>query len=228
MNYFAHGRLFIDDPYFLAGTAIPDWLCVSDRGVKVRERQANLFVCDTDQLTARLARGICRHHQDDARFHGDRTFVELTLEATQVCRLALPGDVGFRPSFVGHVGVELLLDAMLTEHASNELHRYYTALDQVDAQVVHAAVERMSGKRIERLAGFIEIFRRERFLWDYADDGRLLWRLNQVMRRVRLPALPQTFIEPLATIRTQVASRWHELPIDEISADAVDALQEPA
>ena len=40
MNYFAHGYAFVDDPWFLAGTAVPDWLNVSDRGVRVRERQA--------------------------------------------------------------------------------------------------------------------------------------------------------------------------------------------
>ena len=40
------------------------------------------------------------------------------------------------------------------------------------------------------LATFIELFERERFLADYAEDGSLRMRLNQVMRRVGLPLLP--------------------------------------
>lgn len=224
MNYFAHGRLFLGDPYFLAGTAVPDWLSVSDRGVKVRERQAVVFTSDQDRLAARLARGICRHHQDDARFHGDRAFVELTFEATAICREALPGDVGFRPSFLGHIVVELLLDAMLTERAADELHRYYDALNQVDPWEIQRAVERIAGKRVERLAGFIDLFRRERFLWDYADDRRLMYRLNQVMRRVKLPALPEQFVESLSAIRQRVAARWLELPIDEALNPSAGAL----
>ena len=28
MNYFAHAIRFLDDPYFLSGTALPDWLSV--------------------------------------------------------------------------------------------------------------------------------------------------------------------------------------------------------
>ena len=31
MNYFAHALPFLDQPYFMAGTAVPDWLTVVDR-----------------------------------------------------------------------------------------------------------------------------------------------------------------------------------------------------
>ena len=49
MNYFAHGVRFLEDPYFLAGTAVPDWLSVVDRrvadqfqsGYSVRGRRLN-------------------------------------------------------------------------------------------------------------------------------------------------------------------------------------------
>ena len=31
MNYFAHALPFFDRPYFVAGTAAPDWLAAADR-----------------------------------------------------------------------------------------------------------------------------------------------------------------------------------------------------
>ena len=40
MNYFAHGYAFLDDPYFLAGTAVPDWLSVIDRRMRARSKLA--------------------------------------------------------------------------------------------------------------------------------------------------------------------------------------------
>ena len=49
----------------------------------------------------------------------------------------------------------------------------------------------MAARPAVRLAGMIPLFARERFLSDYADDAKLCYRLNQVMRRVRLPALPE-------------------------------------
>ena len=38
MNYFAHGWNYVDAPYVLAGTAVPDWLSVVDRRVRARAR----------------------------------------------------------------------------------------------------------------------------------------------------------------------------------------------
>lgn len=48
MNYFAHGREHLDRPYFLAGTAVPDWLSVSDRGSRVRRKQAAAWCSGED------------------------------------------------------------------------------------------------------------------------------------------------------------------------------------
>src|SRR5690606_10299892 len=112
---------------------------------------------------------IVRHHEDDARFHASRPFVELSLQATVCCREALAKDEGFRPSFLGHILVELLLDAMLAAEEQDRLDRYYRALESVDASSVASAVEQMAERPIERLARFIELFRSERFLLDYAD-----------------------------------------------------------
>ena len=54
-------------------------------------------------------------------------------------------------------------------------------------------------------------FRRERVLWDYLEDGKLLVRLNQVMRRLGLGELPGRFGQLLAEARRLVESRKTEL-----------------
>ena len=92
MNYFAHAYPFLDDPYFAAGTAIPDWLTVVDRGVRVRPRHAREFFGDADPRVAALARGIVQHIDDDARFHGSRAFVQTALELAALAREA-PSEV---------------------------------------------------------------------------------------------------------------------------------------
>jgi hypothetical protein len=132
MNYFAHGRRFIDDPYFLAGTALPDWLNVVDRRLRVRSKQAALFVEDADETVARLAAGVMQHHSDDAWFHVTPAFAELSLDFARRVREALPADDGFRPHFLGHILVELLLDAELIEQDPGGLEAYYEAMDSLD------------------------------------------------------------------------------------------------
>src|SRR5262245_28151325 len=125
MNYLAHGWRFTGDPYFLAGTAAPDWLSVIDRKTRLRSRTAAEFVADPDPITAAVARGIVQHHADDAAFHALPAFNELNLAFAIEIRDALPGDEGFRPSFLGHILVELLLDSVLSEENPQRLDNYY-------------------------------------------------------------------------------------------------------
>jgi len=211
VNYFAHGRLFIDDPYFLAGTALPDWLNVVDRRLRVRSRQARLFVDSPDETVARLAAGIVQHHADDDWFHGSRAFAELSLELCRILRERLPADDGFRPHFLGHILVEILLDAELIADDPAGLEAYYAAMDGLDGEVVAAAVATIAPRPAENLGTFIGLFSRERFLFDYTDDGKLLFRLNQVMRRVGLPVLPPSLTQVLAELRPLVRDRAVEL-----------------
>lgn len=211
MNYFAHGRRFIDDPYFLAGTALPDWLNVVDRRLRVRSKQAAMFVDAEDTTVARLAAGVMQHHADDAWFHVTPAFAELSLSFARRVRESLPADDGFRPHFLGHILVEILLDAALIEREPDLLEAYYAAMDALDGERVAAAVNTIAPRPAENLATFVGMFSRERFLFDYLDDGKLLFRLNQVMRRVGLPVLPASFAGLLAEIRPELNRRHAEL-----------------
>ncbi len=215
MNYLTHGYRFTNEPYFLAGTAAPDWLSVIDRKMRLRSKQAALFVEDRDPQLAALARGVVRHHRDDEWFHQTTAFNELNLQFAVFIRDALPSDDGFRPSFLGHIIVELLLDAVLIEEEPTRLDRYYAALAEVEALNVQTMINRLATRTSDRIGMLIPRFVGERFLADYADDGRLLVRLNHVMRRVNLPQLPLEIVELFPAMRQQVRRRRSELLPDE-------------
>ena len=122
-----------------------------------------------------------------------------------------------RPSFLGHILVELLLDSTLIEDRPNLLDDYYRALADVENWVVELAVNRMQPRQTEHLALLISLFTRERFLCDYPDDGQLLRRLNQVMKRVKLERLPEQFCELLPEARRAVRARRDELLGNEVT-----------
>ena len=82
VNYFAHALPFIDRPCFMAGTAVPDWLRVADRAVRLRSKHVEMFCGDADPCVAEVAAGVLQHLRDDARFHETRTFAETSLELT--------------------------------------------------------------------------------------------------------------------------------------------------
>jgi hypothetical protein len=211
MNYLAHGWRFANDPYFLAGTAGPDWLSVIDRKTRLRSKTAVEFVDDADPVLAAVARGIVQHHVDDGWFHATRAFTELNLEFALTIRDALPGDEGFRPSFLGHILVELLLDSTLAEDQPQRLDDYYAALAALDPMMTEAAIDKLATRPTERVAALIPRFIAERFLYDYLDDGKLLTRLNHIMRRVGLPLLPISLAELLPAMRRRVRERMEEL-----------------
>ena len=211
MNYFAHAYRFLDDPYFVVGSGVPDWLSVVDRRVRVRIKNVKPFEDDPDRVTASIARGIVRHIEDDARFHGTRAFVELSLDLTGMVRRELKAESGFRPSFLGHLLVELLLDANLIAQNPGRLEKYYRVMDSVDADLVQEAVNRMARGRTERLASLIRGFNGHRILSDYAQNDKLFVRLNQIMRRVKCAALPETFCRILPQARRKVDLRTEEL-----------------
>lgn len=211
MNYLAHGLNSTHDPYFLAGTAAPDWLSVIDRRMRLRSKTVVHFTDDSDPQRAAFARGVLQHHADDDWFHQQRAFVELSLQFTLQIRDLLAPDDGFRPSFVGHILVELLLDACLDEDHPQLLPNYYTALSQLDPHLLQQHINALATKQTELLTTFIPRFQTERFLADYRDDQRLLHRLNQVMRRAKLPPLPDSFLQILPKARIKVREQIMEL-----------------
>ncbi len=211
MNYFAHALPFLDRPYFVAGTAVPDWLAVADRGARVRPKSAEQLAEDPQPDTAAVAAGVVQHVRDDRRFHRRRAFAELSLELTVMARERLGAEGSLRPAFLGHLLVELLLDASLVAEDPARLEAYYRALDSVDALRVEQIVNRLTSRPTRRLAPMVLRFRQERILQDYLEDGKLFVRLNQVMRRVKLAPLPEGFCELLPKARRLVEGRRHEL-----------------
>jgi hypothetical protein len=211
MNYFAHGRSVLDQPYVLAGTAVPDWLSVVDRRVRVRSAAARPHLASPDPLVADVAAGIVQHHADDDWFHRTRAFAELSWHFTAQLRDRLPRDDGLRPSFLGHILVELLLDATLIEANPQSLDDYYQAMDGLDAERTAAIVNEMAPRPADQLATFINLFSAERFLYDYLQDAKLLYRLNTVMRRVGLPVLPADLCGWFPIARQMVRQRLPEL-----------------
>ena len=211
MNYFAHALPFLDNPYFAAATGIPDWLTVVDRKIRIRRKHVTPFLDGECPEMAAGAGGVLQHLRDDARFHETRAFAELSIDLTVMARDELGADSGFRPAFLGHLLVEVLLDAALIDEHPDRLDAYYEVLGQVDAAVIEEAVNRMAPRPTERLAWMLERFRTTRVLSDYAEDGKLCVRLNQVMGRVGLNRLPETFCRILPVARRKVAFRRDEL-----------------
>ncbi len=205
MNYLSHAYKHLHDPYFVAGTSLPDWMSVIDRRNRARSQAALPFADDLDPRIGAFARGVMQHHHDDRWFHQTEVFALLSTRFAVELRGLLPTGGGHQAGFVGHIVVELLLDSVLSEADPGYLSGYYTALESLDLTLLQQAANRICTKPFDALPRLIPRFVNERFLADYADDDRLWMRLNHVMRRVGLEPLPNSVIVWLAAARQRVA-----------------------
>jgi hypothetical protein len=201
MNYLAHGYRFLDDPNFLAGTAVPDWLCVSDRGTRVRSRRIEAAQDGMTFEQKRIVSGISQHLADDDTFHRLPLFATLETDLSARFRAGMPDRFDHRPGFLGHIVTELMLDAFLAENNPTLLQQYYRAMSAVDTTAVQVTVNLVAARPATHLAKLIQKFNSLQFLYDYLDDAKLLARLNQVLKRVTLPPLDDSFQSVLSDAR---------------------------
>lgn len=211
MNYFAHALNHLDRPYFMAGTAIPDWLSVADRKVRLRPRLLEPWLDGDEEVQCQVAAGALQHLNDDDWFHATRGFAEITGELTARFRRRLGGSDEYHCGFLGHVGMELLLDGVLMELYPERFEQYWNVLATVDSMRIEHAVNRMAKVPAERLAWFVDLFRREQFLRSYDNDDALLRRLNQVLSRVKLMPIPVDSVDVVADGRILVRQRLQDL-----------------
>ena len=211
MNFLAHAFRHLDRPYFVAGTAVPDWLSVVDRKIRAKSRYAEPFARDVDEEIRDTALGIMQHHRDDNWFHGSLVFNETMLEFAIELRDRLAGDEGFRPSFVGHILVEVLIDATLLQRQPSIGTRFYEAMNVISWPKIERLVNQMTQASTDQLVPTIQRFTEARFLYDYLQDDKLLFRLNQVMKRVKLPELPESLTQWFPAARQIVADRCNDL-----------------
>jgi hypothetical protein len=205
MNYLAHALDCLDDPYEVAGRAVPDWLCLTRPRLRCRSRHARPHVGSPCPVTRAVARGVVRHHADDDWFHHTPAFGELSLELARRVRQVTGEADGMRPGFLGHILLEMLLDAAIIADDPRQAERYYAALAAVEPRQVARTVSLVIAGDAVQLEHIITRFVELEFLYDYAHDALLLYRLNQVMRRVRLPELSPDFADILPGARVLVS-----------------------
>jgi len=211
MNCFTHALPSLDNAYIATGCCIPDWLSAADRKCRVREKKATPFMDHDDPIVASIAKGIVNHHQDDHWFHTNKTFQQLNMQFAVEIRDNFSDVRGMRTGFFAHVLIELFLDAWLQEKFPGKLELYYDLLGTIDPEKVQETVNMIAPKPTEKLAGAIRGVIEERYLFDYVDDERTLYRINRVLKRIGLDQIDDDILPWIKEARRRVYDRVPDL-----------------
>ena len=213
MNYLAHGYRFVDRPWVMVGTAVPDLLTIGDRRRRLRQADVPEPHEAHDAASAALAEGVHAHFHDDGWFHATDAFHEVTAALAERVRAAA-GERRVRASVLAHVGMEMLLDAELMRRDPGLLRAYAFAFARVDPDGVGERIGRWARRPPLVLHRVMRFVRGASFMASYADDQGLLLRLSQVARRARLGELPEGLLAEVPAMRALVRERADDLLTD--------------
>ena len=213
MNYLSHAAAFLDDPPMAAGSVLPDLLSAVDRRCRVRAAKVEAYLVDAPLTASQraVATGLQQHLADDHWFHGTEAFLSCSSTLARKLRAALPDDETHRVGFLGHILVELMLDGWIERSAPGTVDRFYAALSGVSTELMTRVVNACASRPTTRIAEVWPGFLRERFIADYVSDAGLRRRVNQVLRRVRLPQLAESIEPVLADCRQTVEANAEDL-----------------
>jgi acyl carrier protein phosphodiesterase len=202
MNYLAHARHLLDNPYALAGSALPDWLRILDRKNRFRAHTVPA-ADDDDPRTHAVVAGLSAHFDDDAWFHVHPAFTSLLDDTTLRLRARAPG---VRASVLAHILIEMLLDAELMRRDPTALDRYVDALTRIDVHFLTEMSARHLPRAPTRLAELVAYFAANPFMADYETDDGVFARLAGLSSRVGLGDLPRVLLAEIGPARARVAA----------------------
>jgi hypothetical protein len=184
MNFLSHYYFDRYNPnsYESLGCLLPDLVKNTDRKWNIYPEKLNpqTFL---NPLHQQILSGWKKHLQVDIIFHSSEFFLHHQHQLKQSLKLLLGGSP-VKPFFLAHIGVELLLDSLLISKNLVEVDKLYQHLDDVDESVLNQFLEISHIPNIPLFDKFFISFKKEKYLWAYADDAKISYSLKRICMRI--------------------------------------------
>jgi acyl carrier protein phosphodiesterase len=184
MNFLSHFYFerTNQDENMVIGTVLPDLVKNANKDWNLYpQKKADLFT-GNQQLNSLLL-GWKRHLEVDLLFHSSAFFDTETAKLKQLL-LPILGDSKVRPSFLAHIGVELVLDHLLVVNAKIDISSFYDHLNKVDDTVIDAFLKKCGSEDTEKFFHFLNSFRSSRYLLSYQKIENISYALQRICMRL--------------------------------------------
>jgi len=197
MNFLSH--YYFDrtnnDANVVMGTVLPDL-------VKNAAKESNLYPQKNEFLfkgnpdEENLLLGWKRHLAVDLLFHSSNFFLEKTTELKQLIK-PIVENTPIRPSFLAHIGLELLLDHLLIEHNLIQVKHFYEKLSAVKEESLSDFLAHCNLKNPEIFFNFLEKFISSKYLLSYQKLENISYALNRICMRLWPETLDEKQLQQL-------------------------------
>ncbi len=191
--YFDHHR---NDSHWILGTVLPDLLKNGQKEIHLHPGKVpGQF--EGDPTSRSMLMGWNRHLEVDRHFHSSPFFLgEMAVLKSMILPVVNGSPV--RPSFLAHIGVELVLDHLLITHGIIHLESFYKHLDQVDKEAIIRFLQKSHAADYRPFLHYFDRFKSSRYLFSYQQLENIAYALNRICMRLWAQPFTETQTRALA------------------------------
>jgi acyl carrier protein phosphodiesterase len=201
MNFLSHFYFerANQDENMVIGTVLPDFVKNAHKDWNFYpQKSPHLF--SEEQALNSLLNGWKRHLEVDLLFHSSVFFSKETAKLKQLLLPILEG-TEVRPSFLAHIGVELVLDHLLVVNSKINVNAFYDHLNKVDDGAIDIFLKKCGAENTEKFFQFLNNFKTSRYLLSYQKIENISYALQRICMRL----WPRPFSETtMALLTTQI------------------------
>jgi len=212
MNFLSHFYFEKEnqDENMVIGTVLPDLVKNAHKDWNFYPQKKEELFTDNSQLNS-LLKGWKRHLEVDLLFHSSDFF---NTETAKLKKLLIPilQDSPVRPSFLAHIGVELVLDHLLVEDNIININSFYDHLNKVDDEVLNIFLKNCGSTDTDKFFSFLNGFRSSRYLLSYQKLENISYALQRICMRLWPHPLNETTVgllnEQLAVYKISIEKNY--------------------
>lgn len=164
------------------GTVLPDLLKNANKTWNLHP-QKNEHLFATKPNLNEIIIGWKRHLEVDKLFHSSAFFEVQTHELKQLL-LPILSNSPVRPSFLAHIGVELILDHLLVKENQVNIEEFYNHLNNVEHELLNDFLAKNNIIDTERFFKFLNSFKTSRYLFSYEKLENISYALQRICMRL--------------------------------------------
>lgn len=184
MNFLSHYYFERDnkDENIVIGVILPDLVKNAQKESNLYPlKEKHLFLQDSKQQS--LLKGWERHLEVDRIFHNSDFF---NVQTKALKELILPAceNSPVKPFFLAHIGIELVLDHILTVKGIVNINTFYEQLLKSDKKAIEAFLKNCGVTDTNVFLKFLENFITSRYLFSYQKIENISYALNRICMRI--------------------------------------------
>jgi len=170
------------DSHLVIGIVLPDFIKNAHKDWNLNpQKEEHLFLDDSAETS--ILKGWNRHLEVDRLFHSSDFFTEQTAILKQ-CILPALNSGPVKPFFLAHIGLELVLDHLLTVHGLVDINRFYDQLHQANSSALQSFLTKAGIADLDVFLQFLNSFISSKYLLSYQKIENITYALNRICMRL--------------------------------------------